>query len=63
MTLEECRRKTVQRLTAIYPRSEAEWMTRIIFEQLKGYSQTDLIMKADSEVSDFIAGKVDDVTE
>ena len=63
MTLEECRRKTVQRLTAIYPRSEAEWMTRIIFEQLKGYSQTDLIMKADSEVSDFIAGKVDAVTE
>ena len=34
-------------------------MVRIIFSQLKNYTQVDLIVKADEEVSDFIAGKVD----
>ena len=63
MTLEECRSKAISRLRSLYPAGEANWMTRIIFEQLKGYSQVDMIMKADSDLSDFIAGKVDAVVD
>lgn len=63
MNLEESRRNIISRLAEIYPRSEAEWMARIIFRQLKGYSQVDLIMKADIQVSDFIEKKIDAIVE
>lgn len=35
-------------------------MVRIIFENLKGYSPTDMIIKGDKPCSDFIAGRVDE---
>lgn len=50
-----------QRLAPNYGLNEARWMVRIIFEHLKGYSQVDLIMKADMEMSDFIEQKVDNI--
>ena len=59
MTLHECVTGAECRLRSVYPDSEARWMVRIIFSQLKNYTQVDLIVKADEEVSDFIAGKVD----
>ncbi len=63
MTLEECRTNIIERLRRIYPQGESSWMARIIFEQLKGYSQVDLVMKADTEISDYIAAKVDSVVD
>lgn len=42
-------------------RGEADWMMRIIMEYLKGWKQADLLIRADEEVSDFIAGKADTI--
>lgn len=61
LTLHECADNATGRLLAVYPAGEARWMVRIIFEQLKGWSQTDMAIRADQEVSEYIAGKVDDV--
>lgn len=63
MTLDKCRQAAESKLRNIYPDGEARWMTRIIFEQLKGYSQVDMIIKANEPVSDFIAAKVDGIVE
>lgn len=54
---------TRSRLESHYSAGEARAMTRIIFERLKGFSQTDMLLKADEEVSDYIAGKVDAVVK
>lgn len=54
---------TRSRLESHYSAGEARAMTRIIFERLKGFSQTDMLLKADEEVSDYIAGKVDTVVK
>lgn len=62
MTLDQCCRRTRASLLAIYHPREAAWIVRIIFEYLKGWSQTDLIMRADEELSDFILSKVDAIT-
>lgn len=63
MNLQQLCNETVNRLSTHYPAGEARWMMRIIMEQLKGWSQADLAIKADSEVSDFFAGKVRGVVE
>lgn len=63
LTLRECCDDARRKLLTAYPDSEARWMVRIIFEQLKGWSRTDMAIRADDEVSDFIACKVDAVIE
>ncbi|MDE5687909.1 MAG: peptide chain release factor N(5)-glutamine methyltransferase [Paramuribaculum sp.] len=54
---------TRSRLESHYSEGEARAMTRIIFERLKGFSQTDMLLKADEEASDYIAGKVEAVVK
>jgi len=58
MTLNQCRLDTEHKLQTIYPQGESQWMTRIIFEKIKGYSLVDLAIKADEPVSDFIKQKI-----
>lgn len=55
-------RDTASRLATRYGRTEADWMVRIIMEELKGYSQVDLVMKSDMEVSGYFAEKVNSAT-
>lgn len=61
ITLDQCRLQAERRLSAVYPPGEARSMVRIIFEQLKGYTPVEMVIRAGDPVSDFIAGKVDEV--
>lgn len=54
-------RRIVDALTPKYGEREAKAMMRIIFENLKGWNPVDVAVKANEEVSDFIAGKIDSV--
>lgn len=47
-------------LAGIYSKGEIDAMVRIIFERLMGYSTVDMVLRADTEVPDFIAAKIDD---
>ncbi len=62
-TLRQCFDDIVSRLMTIYPDGEARWMARIIFEELKGYTQVDLAIKANDILSDFLVEKVDSIVE
>lgn len=59
MTLKQLLDNGRARLAPLYGHGEADWMMRIIMEYLKGWKQADLLLRADEEVSDFIAGKAD----
>ncbi|MEF2642674.1 MAG: HemK/PrmC family methyltransferase, partial [Paramuribaculum sp.] len=61
ITLDQCRLQAERRLSAVYPPGEARSMVCIIFEQLKGYTPVEMVIRAGDPVSDFIAGKVDEV--
>lgn len=61
MTLRQLLDNGRARLAPLYGQGEADWMMRIIMEYLKGWKQTDLLLRADEEVSDFIAGKADTI--
>lgn len=63
ITLDQCRQQAERRLSAVYPPGEARWMVRIIFEQLKGYSQVEMVIRASEPVSDFIVRKVGGVVD
>lgn len=47
----------------MFTQGEIKNIIRIIFEKLKGYSQVDIIMHHDEELSDFIKSKIDSVLE
>lgn len=59
MTLRQLLDNGRARLAPLYGQGEADWMMRIIMEYLKGWKQADLLLRADEEMSDFIAGKAD----
>lgn len=64
MTVGETVKYIVDRLSPVVASAgEARVTAGIIMESLKGYSATDLIIKADSPVSDYIRTKVDEVIE
>lgn len=64
MTVGETVKYIVDRLSPVVASAgEARVTAGIIMESLKGYSATDLIIKADSPVSDYIRAKVDEVIE
>lgn len=48
------------RLAPVYGDGEARWMMRIVMEHVKGWDQTELAIRANDEVSDFIVSRVDD---
>ena len=62
MTLRQCADNAIRRLLSEYPDGEARWMVRIIFEKLKGWNRTEMMIRADQEISPYIAGKVDEIT-
>ncbi len=47
-------------LAPLYGDNEARWMLRIVMEHVKGWDQTELAIRANDEVSDFIVGRVGD---
>lgn len=47
-------------LAPLYDDNEARWMLRIVMEHVKGWDQTELAIRANDEVSDFIVGRVGD---
>lgn len=61
MTYGELATQARSQLESHYPPGEARAMIRIIFERVKGYSPTDMAVKSDEQVSDFIADKVGSV--
>ncbi|MDE6383643.1 MAG: peptide chain release factor N(5)-glutamine methyltransferase [Paramuribaculum sp.] len=63
MTLDQFCRQSRKRLDPLYGPGEAAMLLRIIFEHLKGWTQTDMIMHGSDEVSDFIAGKADAIID
>lgn len=63
MTLNECRQTAERRLSTLYPQGEARWLTRIIFERLKGYTQVDMAIKANDTVSEFTIGTVNKIVD
>lgn len=48
-------------LSPIFLQGEINSLIKIIFENLKGYSQVDIIMHGDDELSDYIKGKVQSI--
>jgi release factor glutamine methyltransferase len=62
-TVNEVARLATERLTPRYGAGEAKAMTRIIFEQLKGWAPVDLVIRGNDELSDFIASKVSDTVD
>lgn len=63
LTLRQCADNAIRRLLPEYPDGEARWMVRIIFEKLKGWNRTEMMIRADQEISPFIAGKVDEIVQ
>lgn len=58
MTLRQLRAQLTDRLLTHFPRGEADALSRIIFEHLKGWDMTYLLTHPDMEVSDFFVSQV-----
>lgn len=56
-------RVLVGRLSPQYGEGEAKAMTRLIFDSLKGWSVTDLIINEDREVSEYMIEKINEILE
>lgn len=63
MTLKQVTDSAVARLAPKYGRREAEWMMRIVLENVKGYTPVDTILHRDEILSDFIVGKIGNVID
>lgn len=63
MTLDSCVAFTVARLKDVYSPGESRWMVREIFKRLKGWSQVDMVIRGNEDISPYIEHKVADVTE
>ncbi len=61
MKVEEYVRELKQRLSPLYGEGEATAMVRLIFNSIKGWSVTDLVVNGDREVSDFLKSEVEKV--
>ncbi len=58
MTLNDIMTESVSALTPRYGQREAQWIVRVIMEQMKGYSQVDILMRRDEELSQFACGRI-----
>jgi len=64
MTVNEFQRQIIARITtAAGTDREAHAMMRAIWEEVKGWSQVDVIVKGDKEVSDYIADKINGIAD
>lgn len=62
VTLKQIVDVVTHRLAGIYGQREAQWMVRIILENVNGYSPVDVVLHREEVLSDFIVGKIEDVT-
>lgn len=62
ITLAQIIDDVMSHLTPLYGQREAQWMVRIIMENIKGYLPVDVVLHRDEVLSDFIVGKIEDVT-
>ncbi len=63
LTYSDLAADTRARLQTHYPTGEANAMTRIIFERLKGYTPADLVLKGAQEAGEYIIGKTDSIVK
>lgn len=62
-TVKEISDNIISTLSPKYGQRESQWISRIIFEQLKNYSTVDLIIRKDEPISDFISTKINAILE
>lgn len=60
-SVDKVRRRLRDLLTPEYGAGEAEAMTRLIFSALKGWSVTDLLIRADTQLSEFIISEIESI--
>lgn len=53
----------IKRLSPLYDESEARWLVRTMLESLTGWTRTDILLKADSEVSPRLQSRVETVVK
>ena len=63
MTLDQLCRQMRQRLAPLYPQGEAAMLVRIIWEHLKDWNQTELLIRASEPVSDFMQSKAEAIID
>ena len=63
MTLSEKNREIKKKLDPHVGDREAYWMARDIFDDVMGYSEVDMLVNGNEELSDFILGKLDAVVD
>ncbi len=63
MLIKELFKNIRTRLTEKFGATEAREMALIIFENLKGWNMTDILVRGDEEVSDYIVSKANNVTD
>ncbi len=63
MTVSELTARLRSRLGEKFPGSEVREMISIIFENLKGWNTTDLLIKSDQELTPFIVSKADEAAD
>lgn len=61
MNIKELYSSAVKSLSAVYEPSEAQWLTRVIFERLRGYNRTYIVLHADDIASSMLEKQVNDV--
>ena len=63
MTLQEKNREIRAQLAKVVGEREAYWMARDIIEDVMSYSEVDIIVKGNDELSDFILSKIDAIVQ
>ena len=61
MTVNELSKQITTLLTPRYGKEEAPWIARIIFEKVKGWTRTDMLVHADDEASDFVVEQITEI--
>ena len=61
MTVEQVAADTRAKLTPRYGAKEASWMVRIIFEDVKGYSQVDMALHGDRPLGEATQARINDI--
>lgn len=61
MTVKETIKELRERLAPLYGNDEARAMIRLIFNNLKGWDTTEILINEDRQVSDYIRGKIDGI--
>lgn len=62
MTLKESIKNIRSRLAHVVGEREAYWMSRDIIEEVMGYSEVDMLLKADEVLSDYVERHIDAIT-